>query len=69
MTTTETSAAPTPVIADREQVFIGGRWVDSTGDEWIDLVDSFSEQKVARIRSATTEDVARAVASARESFD
>lgn len=69
MTTTETSAAPTPVIADREQVFIGGRWVDSTGDEWIDLVDSFSEQKVARIRSATNEDVARAVAAARESFD
>ena len=31
MTTVET-ADPLAGIADREQVFIGGRWVDSTGD-------------------------------------
>lgn len=69
MTTTETQAGTSPAIADREQVFIGGRWVDSTGDDWIDLVDSYSEQTVARVRAATAEDVARAVAAARESFD
>ncbi|MEE2060438.1 aldehyde dehydrogenase [Rhodococcus artemisiae] len=69
MTTTETAAGVRPTIADREQVFIGGHWVDSTGDEWIDVVDSFSEEKVARVRAATTEDVAKAVAAARGSFD
>lgn len=69
MTTTETQAGTSPAIADREQVFIGGRWVDSTGDDWIDLVDSYSEQTVARVRAATAEDVVRAVAAARESFD
>ena len=68
MTITDTTAAA-PEVADREQVFIGGRWVDSTGDEWIDLVDSWSEKRAARIRSATAEDVARAVAAARKSFD
>ncbi|MGV9863717.1 aldehyde dehydrogenase [Rhodococcus koreensis] len=69
MTTTESAAAAPPKIADREQVFVGGRWVESTGDEWIDLVDPFTEKKAARIRSATTEDVERAVQAARTSFD
>ncbi|MGX7727531.1 aldehyde dehydrogenase [Rhodococcus sp. 5G237] len=69
MTTTETAAGIRPPIADREQVFIGGRWVDSTGNDWIDVVDSFSEEKVARARASTADDVAKAVAAARESFD
>ena len=68
MTTVET-ADPLAGIADREQVFIGGQWVDSTGDEWIDVVDSWSERTAARVRSATADDVARAVAAARASFD
>nr|HQV18870.1 aldehyde dehydrogenase [Gordonia sp. (in: high G+C Gram-positive bacteria)] len=56
MTTVET-ADPLAGIADREQVFIGGQWVDSTGDEWIDVVDSWSERTAARVRSATADDV------------
>lgn len=69
MTTTETAAVPPLNIADRDKIFIGGRWVDSTGDKWIDVVESFSEETVARVRAATTEDVAKAVAAARKSFD
>lgn len=69
MTITDTSTGAIPGIADREQVFIGGEWVESTGDEWIDLIDPWTEQKAARIRSATTEDVVLAVRAARESFD
>ncbi|GAA4484410.1 aldehyde dehydrogenase [Rhodococcus olei] len=68
MTITDTTPSA-PTVADREQVFIGGHWVDSTGDEWIDLIDPWTEQRSARIRSATEEDVARAVAAARRSFD
>ena len=68
MTTVEV-ADPLAGIADREQVFIGGRWVDSTGDDWIEVVDSWSERTAARVRAATAEDVARAVDAARESFD
>ncbi len=69
MTTTETTADSRPTIADRDQIFIGGHWVDSTGDDWIEVVDSFSEETAARVRAATAEDVARAVAAARKSFD
>ncbi|MGA4790695.1 aldehyde dehydrogenase [Nocardia sp. AB354] len=68
MTTTDTAVAA-PTVADRERVFIGGRWVDSSGAEWIDLIDPWSEQRAARIRSATADDVARAVETARRSFD
>ncbi|ETD31347.1 aldehyde dehydrogenase [Williamsia sp. D3] len=69
MTITETAADSVPGIADREQVFIGGEWVNSTGDDWIELVDPWTEQNAAKIRSATVEDVALAVKAARESFD
>lgn len=69
MTTIETPTDSMPGIADREQVFIGGEWVESTGDEWIDLVDPWTERNVARIRTATEEDVALAVNAARTSFD
>ncbi|KSZ60016.1 aldehyde dehydrogenase [Rhodococcus pyridinivorans KG-16] len=69
MTTTETAADSRPTIADRDKIFIGGHWVDSTGDDWIEVVDSFSEETAARVRAATAEDVAKAVAAARKSFD
>ncbi|SEC11473.1 betaine-aldehyde dehydrogenase [Rhodococcus pyridinivorans] len=69
MTTTEAATPTVPTFADRDKVFIGGRWVESTGSEWVDVVDSFSEQRVARVRTATAEDVTRAVVAARESFD
>ncbi|WP_067856273.1 aldehyde dehydrogenase [Nocardia shimofusensis] len=62
-------SAPKPVIADREQVFIGGHWTASTGNDWTELVDSFSEETVSRVRLATAEDIAAAVAAARASFD
>jgi len=56
-------------IADRPQLFIGGRWVDSTGDEWIEVADSWSEEIAARVRAATVDDIGRAVEAARTSFD
>ncbi|WP_174187286.1 aldehyde dehydrogenase [Nocardia barduliensis] len=68
MTTTDQTAAPV-TLNDRTRVFIGGRWTESTGNDWIDLVDSFTEQPVSRIRLATAEDVAAAVAAARAAFD
>ncbi|MBS9375047.1 aldehyde dehydrogenase [Rhodococcus sp. B50] len=69
MTTTEADTGANLSIADREKVFVGGRWVESTGNDWIEVVDSFTEQPVARVRAATAEDVSKAVAAARKSFD
>lgn len=57
------------VIEDRQQVFIGGRWEDSTSDHRIDVVDSWSEQVAATVQAAGVEDIDRAVAAARQSFD
>ncbi|MCF8571301.1 aldehyde dehydrogenase [Gordonia sp. HY002] len=68
MTTTAQPAAPI-TFADRPHVFIGGKWVESTGDDWFDVVDSWSEGVVARVRGATADDVAAAVGAARKSFD
>ena len=47
MTTVET-ADPLAGIADREQVFTGGVGGLDAGDEWIDVVDSWSERTAAR---------------------
>lgn len=69
MTTTEQVTDPLATIADRDKVFIGGRWVKSTGDEWIDVVDSYSERTAARVRGATVDDMARAVDAARAAFE
>ncbi|MGB3602268.1 aldehyde dehydrogenase [Gordonia sp. (in: high G+C Gram-positive bacteria)] len=67
---TTTPMRPTaPTFPDRADVFIGGKWVQSSGDEWIDVVDSWSEDVVARVRAATFADVDAAVAAARASFD
>ncbi|MFC8529886.1 aldehyde dehydrogenase [Nocardia sp. NPDC057227] len=67
--TTADRTTPHITLADRDQVFIGGRWVDSTGTDSVELVDSFTERTVSRIRLATAEDVAAAVAAARAAFE
>ncbi|WP_439031483.1 aldehyde dehydrogenase [Gordonia terrae] len=69
MTTTEQATDPLATVSDRDRVFIGGRWVESSGDEWIEVVDSYFERTAARVRAATAEDMSRAVAAARASFD
>ncbi|MBM7367406.1 aldehyde dehydrogenase [Gordonia hydrophobica] len=67
--TTETTLPAAPTFPDRAEVFIGGAWTASSGDEWIDVVDSWSEKVVSRVRAATAADVDAAVAAARASFD
>lgn len=58
-----------PSELDRNHVFIGGRWVESAGDEWLDVVDPTTEAVAARVRAGNEADVDRAVAEARVSFD
>lgn len=69
MTNPDTLPRQLAGITDRPQVFIGGKWVDSDGDDWIDVVDSWSEKVAARVRAATVGDIGRAVDAARASFD
>lgn len=56
-------------IAHAGKLFIGGAWMESTGDRVLEIVSPDSEEVVARVAEATAEDMDRAVAAAREAFD
>jgi len=53
----------------REQIYIGGEWVDPAGSDTIDVVSAHSEEVIGRVPDATPADVDRAVAAARHAFD
>ena len=60
-----TTMIPTPV---HDRLYIGGQWVQATGDETIDVVNPYTEEVIARIPAGTAADVDRAVAAARAAF-
>ena len=49
----------------RDKLFIGGRWVPSTGSGSIDVIDSTTEEVIGTVPEGTVEDIDRAVAAAR----
>ncbi|MER5435813.1 aldehyde dehydrogenase [Streptomyces sp. NPDC002588] len=51
-----------------DRLFIGGRWVPAHG-EHLRIVSPFTEEVIAEVPSASTGDIDRAVAAAREAFD
>jgi len=53
----------------RDKIFIGGEWVDSTGAERLDVVNSTTEETMGTIPAGTAEDAGRAVLAARGAFD
>ena len=70
---TETAAPaqvghPTDEIV-RDRLYIGGEWVEPSGDGTIEVIDSTTEQVIGRIPEGTPEDVDRAVAAARPGFE
>ena len=52
-----------------ERVFIGGRWVEPSGDGTLDVISPITEEKLATIPETTTGDIDAAVAAARRAFD
>ena len=52
-----------------ERVFIGGRWVEPSGDGTLDVISPITEEKLATIPETTTSDIDAAVAAARRAFD
>ena len=46
-------------IQVRDKLYIGGEWVDPTGSETIDVVNSTTEEVIGRIPQGTPEDVDR----------
>jgi aldehyde dehydrogenase (NAD+) len=52
----------------RDRVFIGGEWVEPSGSEPIEVVNSTTEEVMGTVPACTAEDAGRAVAAAREAF-
>src|SRR3954470_4651628 len=55
-----------PIVRDR--LFIGGEWVQPSGDDVLEVIDSTTEQVMGRVPEGTAADVDRAVAAARAAF-
>ena len=56
-------------LASPEKLFIGGGWTNSSGFDGIEIISPATEEKVGRVAKATTADMDRAVAVARDAFD
>ncbi|MFE5476134.1 aldehyde dehydrogenase [Nocardia sp. NPDC056541] len=56
-------------MSPRQQLYIGGRWVDPATDQTVEVISPHTEQVIARVADPTTADVDRAVAAARAAFD
>jgi len=53
----------------RHQLFIGGRWVDSSGGDDQEIINPATGKVIAHVPKGTAEDVDRAVAAARKAYD
>ncbi|MCH7809182.1 MAG: aldehyde dehydrogenase family protein [Chloroflexi bacterium] len=56
-------------VTTRDKLFIGGKWVDSTGSKMIDVVNPATEEVMGRVPEGTPEDVDKAVAAAKAAFE
>src|SRR2546428_246093 len=52
-----------------KKLFIGGRWVEAAGGETFETIDPATGEVLARVAEGGAEDIDRAVASARRSFN
>jgi len=55
-------------MSARQQIYVGGNWVDSAGDGSIDVVNPSNEEVIGSVPDGVGADVAVAVAAAREAF-
>ena len=55
-------------MSARQQIYVGGNWVDSAGDGSIDVVNPSNEEVIGSVPDGVGADVDTAVAAAREAF-
>jgi len=53
----------------RDKLYVGGEWVDPSGPETIDVINSATEEVMGRIPQGSAEDIEAAVSAARAAFD
>src|SRR3954466_10413351 len=51
------------------KLYIDGAWVDSFGDETVDVLNPATEEVIGTVPQASREDVRRAITAARRAFD
>ena len=56
-------------MQNRDRLYINGQWVESTGKDFIDVINAANEEVMGRIPAGTPEDVDAAVAAARGAFE
>lgn len=56
-------------MIERKQIYIDGRWIDSTGSKVLTVVNPYTEQPIATVPRGTAEDVDRAAKAAAKAFD
>jgi betaine-aldehyde dehydrogenase len=56
-------------VEERNQIYVGGQFVNSDAKGRIDVISPNTEEVIGRVPDATPKDVDRAVAAAREAFD
>jgi aldehyde dehydrogenase (NAD+) len=56
-------------VIDHRQIFVNGKWIDSTATEFIDVVNPATEETIATVPRGTVEDVDLAAKAARAAFD
>lgn len=54
---------------ERERLYIGGQWVESSKDDWIEVIAPSTEQVVGRARAASAADADTAVSAARAALN
>lgn len=61
--------APTIALKHPRRFYIGGEWVEPATQDTIDVLNCATEEVVATVAKAGSEDMRRAVAAARDAFD
>ena len=56
-------------ISTREQLYIGGQWVDPSTEDSIAVVNPSTEEVIGHVPAGTAQDAERAIAAARAAFD
>src|SRR3954452_7432957 len=56
-------------ILVRDKLYIGGEWVEPSGDGTIEVINPATEEVIGRVPEGTPADVDRAVAAARAAFE
>lgn len=60
---------PTDLFDDSYPLFIGGEWIDSTGDDAIEAISPSTKETLAAYPNATRDDVEKAVQAGKDAFE